>query len=78
MPAPFHYIESENFVLNEYGDYFYNECFEKTDIDFFAKQKYKKIIPYLEYFSNKVTNLLKSEDEDEELLLIEREAEENE
>ena len=39
---------------------------------------YKKIIPYLEYFSNKVTNLLKSEDEDEELLLIEREAEENE
>ena len=46
MPAPFHYIESENFVLNEYGDYFYNECFEKTDIDFFAKQKYKKIIPY--------------------------------
>ena len=46
MPAPFHYIERENFVLNEYGDYFYNECFEKTDIDFFAKQKYKKIIPY--------------------------------
>ena len=39
---------------------------------------YKKIIPYLEYFSNKVTNLLKSEDEDEELMLIEREAEENE
>ncbi len=39
---------------------------------------YKKIIPYLEYFSNKVTNLLKSEDENEELLLIEREAEENE
>ena len=39
---------------------------------------YKKIIPYLEYFSNKVTNLLKSEDEDEELPLIEREAEENE
>lgn len=39
---------------------------------------YKKIIPYLEYFSNKVTNLLNSDSEDEELMLIEKEAEENE
>lgn len=39
---------------------------------------YKKIIPYLEYFSNKVTNMLNSDREDEELLLIEKEADENE
>lgn len=39
---------------------------------------YKKIIPYLEYFSNKVTNMLNSDYEDEELLLIEKEADENE
>ena len=35
---------------------------------------YKKIIPYLEYFSNKITNLLSSEREDNELITIEREA----
>lgn len=35
---------------------------------------YKKIIPYLEYFSNKITNLLSSEREDKELITIEREA----
>lgn len=39
---------------------------------------YKKIIPYLEYFSNKITNLLSSEREDTELILIEREAKESE
>ncbi len=45
---------------------------------------YKKIIPYLEYFSNKVTRLLDSDkdlnpyNEDEELLLIEKEADKNE
>lgn len=39
---------------------------------------YKKIIPYLEYFSNKVTRLLNSDNEDEELLLIEKEADKNE
>ncbi len=32
---------------------------------------YKKVIPYLEYFSNKITNLLSSDREDEELLTIE-------
>ncbi len=40
------YIEGESFVFNDYGDYLYNECFEKTEIEFFAKQRYKKIIPY--------------------------------
>lgn len=35
---------------------------------------YKKIIPYIEYFTNKVTHLLSEEDEDEELLAIEKEA----
>lgn len=39
---------------------------------------YKKIIPYLEYFSNKITNLLSSEREDKELIMIEREAKESE
>lgn len=35
---------------------------------------YKKIIPYIEYFTNKVTHLLSEEDEDEELRAIEKEA----
>lgn len=35
---------------------------------------YKKIIPYIEYFSNKVTRLLSESDEDEELRDIEKEA----
>ena len=35
---------------------------------------YKKIIPYIEYFSNKVTRLLSEEEEDEELRDIEKEA----
>ncbi len=40
---------------------------------------YKKIIPYLEYFSNKVTNMLNSENDNSELPLIEeQEADENE
>lgn len=39
---------------------------------------YKKIIPYIEYFSNKVTNMLSTDSEDEELLTIEREATESE
>lgn len=34
---------------------------------------YKKIIPYIEYFSDKVTDLLSTEDEDKTLLEIERE-----
>ena len=39
---------------------------------------YKKIIPYIEYFSNKVTNMLSTETEDRELLAIEREVDDSE
>lgn len=39
---------------------------------------YKKIIPYIEYFTSKVTNLLSETDEDEELGQIEKEAENGE
>ena len=39
---------------------------------------YKKIIPYIEYFSSKVTNMLSTETEDQELLAIEREVEDSE
>lgn len=35
---------------------------------------YKKIIPYIEYFTNKLTRLLSESEEDEELLEIEKEA----
>lgn len=36
--------------------------------------EYKKIIPYIEYFTNKLTRLLSESEEDEELLEIEKEA----
>ena len=36
--------------------------------------EYKKIIPYIEYFTSKVTNLLSREEEDAELAAIEKEA----
>lgn len=36
--------------------------------------EYKKIIPYIEYFTSKVTNLLSSDEEDAELKAIEKEA----
>lgn len=35
---------------------------------------YKKIVPYIEYFTNKVTNILSADSEDDELRAIEREA----
>ena len=37
--------------------------------------EYKKIIPYIEYFTNKLTKLLSESEEDSELLEIEKEAE---
>lgn len=37
--------------------------------------EYKKIIPYIEYFTNKLTKLLSESEEDRELLEIEKEAE---
>ena len=38
---------------------------------------YRKVIPYIEYFSNKVTQLLSADEEDRQLAQIEREVEEN-
>lgn len=40
------FVEGESFVLSENGNYLYNECFEMTDVEFFARQKYEKIIPF--------------------------------
>ena len=39
-----------------------------------ARLDYKKIIPYLEYFSNKITNLLNERQEDTAMLTTEKEA----
>lgn len=39
-------VDGESYVLSELGDYKYNECFQPTNSDFFARQKYEKIIPY--------------------------------
>ena len=39
-------IEGDSYVLSEKGNYLYNECFLKTDIDFIAKQRYEKVVPY--------------------------------
>lgn len=40
------HIEGDSYVLSEKGEYCYNECFDITDEDFFAQQKYEKVIPY--------------------------------
>lgn len=40
------HVEGDSYVLCESGEYYYNECFDMTDIDFFAQQKYEKVIPY--------------------------------
>lgn len=39
-----------------------------------VRMDYKKIIPYMEYFSDKVTNMLNERREDDELIAIEKEA----
>ena len=40
------YIEGEAYVLNENGDYCYNDCFDVANDAFFTQQKYEKVIPY--------------------------------
>ena len=40
------YIDGDSYVLSEKDEYLYNECFHVTDIDFFAQQKYEKVMPY--------------------------------
>ena len=40
------YIEGVTYVLSENGEYCYNDCFDATDNDYFAQQKYEKVIPY--------------------------------
>ena len=39
-------IEGESYVLSEKGEYGYNDCFDRTNIEFFAQQKYDKVTPY--------------------------------
>ena len=39
------FIENESFVLCEKGEFFYNDCFEKTDDDYFKQLKYERIVP---------------------------------
>ena len=34
------YIEGVTYVLSENGEYCYNDCFDATDNDYFAQQKY--------------------------------------
>ena len=40
------HIEGDSYVLCEKGEYCYNDCFDITNIDFFAQQKYEKVTPY--------------------------------
>ena len=39
-------IEGDSYVLSESGEYSYNDCFETTEIEFFAQQKYERVVPY--------------------------------
>lgn len=38
-------IDGDSYILSDNGDYFYNDCFEPTENDYFKKQKYEKAIP---------------------------------
>lgn len=38
-------IEGDSYILTDNGDYFYNDCFEPMDNDYFMNQKYEKAIP---------------------------------
>lgn len=39
-------VDGDSYVLSEKGSYLYNDCFMSIDIDFFAQQRYEKVIPY--------------------------------
>lgn len=39
-------IKGECYILCDYGDYYYNNCFSHTDNEFFKKQKYEQTIPH--------------------------------
>lgn len=39
------FIENKIFLLNDYGTYYYNDCFEKAENKFINNQKYIEIIP---------------------------------
>lgn len=39
-------IEGDSYVLCENGKYGYNDCFDRTNIEFFAQQRYEKVTPY--------------------------------
>lgn len=48
-------IDGKCFVLNESGKYKYNDCFSKTQDNFFASQKYElvtpnKIVKFYQYY----------------------------
>lgn len=40
------HVKGDSYVLSESGEYCYNECFDMTDIELFAQQKYEKVVPY--------------------------------
>lgn len=39
-------IEGESFILQDGGQFSYNECFNRTEVEYFAQQRYNKTIPY--------------------------------
>ena len=40
------FIEGESYVLCDKGEFRYNQCFKRTYTRYFARQKYKKVLPY--------------------------------
>lgn len=38
-------VDGNSYILNEYGNLFYNDCFKKTDNVFLKQQRYEKVIP---------------------------------
>ncbi len=39
-------IHGEVYILGGIEEYYYNQCFTNTDIEFFKSQKYEKATPY--------------------------------
>lgn len=52
-------ISGDSFVLNLFGSLSYNECFDSISNEYFAKQKYEKVIPYrvIKFYNYYLMNL---------------------
>ena len=39
------FVEGDSYILCDNGEYYYNDCFEESHIEFFSRQRYVKVTP---------------------------------